>query len=209
MTKHGFDVEIFDRELSLDARLRDWTIVLHWAMPNMVKLLPEAVLENLSQAICNPHLEFDKDVESLPCYNGITGDLLFKSPLPGSRRVSRQRLRAVLSKGLKINWNKALTGLSYPSDKAVQLSFDDGSVSEADFVFGADGASSKVRGLLLGPDATQVQGSGFMFATCIVNYKDAEKVEAVVKAHPVAAITLGSNAGAGCGGMSLVLLCYS
>lgn len=209
MTKHGLNVEVFERESSLDTRLRDWTIVLHWAMPNMVKLLPEAVVEKLSQAICNPHLEFDKEVESLPCYNGVTGDLLFKSPLPGSRRVSRQRLRRVLSEGLDIKWSKSLKSLSYPSDAFVQLSFDDGSVVDADYVFGADGASSKVRELLLGPGPSQVQGSGFMFATCIVNYNDATKVDAVVKAHPVAAITLGSNAGAGCGGIPSAFIVVS
>ncbi|KAJ9156099.1 Transient receptor potential cation channel subfamily M member 4 [Pleurostoma richardsiae] len=201
LQKNGFEVAIFDRESSIDARLRDWTIVLHWAMPTMAKLLPEATLADLSKAICNPYLEFDKEVEALPCYNGVTGDLLFTSPLPGSRRVSRQNLRKVLAKGLRIHWGKALTQLSYPTDDSAQLTFQDESVYDVDYVLGADGASSKVREILVGPEVGQVQGSGFMFATCIVNYHDASKVEAVVKAHPVAAITLGSNAGAGCGVM--------
>ena len=168
-------------------------------MPTMVKLLPQTIVESLSQAICNPYLEFDKDTESLPCYNGITGDLIFKSPLPGSRRVSRQKLRKVLAKELDIKWDKSLAKLSYPTSDSVQLSFEDGSVYEVDYVLGADGASSRVRESLLGAEISKVKGSGFMFATCIVNYNDAAKVEAVVKAHPVAAITLGSNAGAGCG----------
>lgn len=150
-------------------------------------------------------------MECLPCYNGNTGELLFKSPLPGSRRISRQRLRKVLSQGIDIKWSKEVVQIEFPSadtsniteyESPVQLIFDDGDTDLADFALAADGASSKIRELLLGPEAARVQLAGYMFATGVTNYHDADKVAAVVKAHPVAAITLGMESVAGCGGMS-------
>lgn len=62
-------------------------------MTILAKLLPADSLSRLPEAICNPYLDFTPEVESLPAYNGLTGDLLFRSPTPGARRVSRQRLR--------------------------------------------------------------------------------------------------------------------
>jgi hypothetical protein len=203
--QNGFEVAVFDREPSINAHSRDWTILLHWAMPTMAKLLQEDVLKNLPRAICNPYLNFNTDVEYLPCYNGITGEILFKSPLPGSRRISRQKLRGVLAEGLDIRWGRTLNQISFPSggdsESPVQLTFDGGQMDVADYVLGTDGASSKVRELLLGAEAARVQLSGFLFATGIMEYRDADKVEAVVKAHPVAAITMGMEAVAGCGGI--------
>lgn len=187
----------------MDARPRDWTILLSWAIGTMSKLLPEDILKDLPNAICNPHLDFgDEEVECLPCFNGLTGDLLFKSPLPGSRRVSRQRLRRVLAQGLRIRWGKTLSGLSSPASAAnpVRLTFEDGETYDAHYVLGTDGASSRLRELLLGREAARAQLSGFLFATGIVDYRDADKVEVVVKAHPVAAIMMGMEAVSGCGG---------
>ncbi|CRG91781.1 Transient receptor potential cation channel subfamily M member 4 [Talaromyces islandicus] len=211
LKKNGFEVTIFDSESSLDARGRDWTILLHWAMPLFEKLLPEEVINDLPKAICNPYLNFTPEVECLPCYNGITGELLFKSPLPGSRRVSRKRLREVLSQGLDIRWGMKLDEIKFPPDdkeldgdpgnSKVQLVFIDGHTEYVDYVLGTDGASSRVRQLLLGEELAQTQLSGFIFATGITEYHDTTKVQAVVNAHPVAAITLGMDTVAGCGVM--------
>lgn len=203
---------VFDAEADIDSRPRDWTILLHWALPALTELLDDELKSGLREAICNPYLDFNADVECLPCYNGNTGELLFKSPLPGSRRISRQRLRKVLSKNIDIKWSKRLVGMDFPSDDndertghehPVRLIFDDGETDVADFVLGADGASSTIRELLLGSEAARVQLAGFMFATGVTNYHDAEKVATVVKAHPVAAITLGMESVAGSGGMSI------
>ena len=197
---------IFERALHMADRPRDWTILIHWAMPLFKKLLPEHLVERLPEGLCNPNLEFDEEAESLPAYNGETGDLLFKSRVPGARRVSRQRLRALLATDLDeagiIQWGKQLAEFSQDGDSGpVRLRFDDGTTHEADYVLGADGSSSKVRDLLFnGDEAARVQLSDFLIATTIVKYGDAAKVEAVVKTHPVAAITMATDSVGGFGG---------
>jgi hypothetical protein len=197
---------VFEKALHIADRLRDWTILIHWAMPLFQKLLPEHLVERLPEALCNPALTLDEEAESLPVYNGETGELLFKNKLPGARRVSRQRLRALLAKDLDeagiIRWGKRLAEFSHDGESGpVRLRFEDGSAFEADYVLGTDGSSSKVRELLFnGDEAARVQLSGFMFATAIVQYGDAAKVQAVLKAHPVAAITMATDSVGGCGG---------
>ncbi|KAK0652692.1 putative monooxygenase [Cercophora newfieldiana] len=204
LKKAGFNVTVYDAETSLNARPRDWTIVLHWALPTFKKLLPPHILDNLPQAICNPNLDFTPEVECLPAINGKTGGPLFTSPMPGSRRVSRQRLRKVLAEGIDVQWGKKLVGLQPDAnpDGPVVLSFEDGTSAAADYVLGTDGPGSKVRDLLFGgTEAGKVKPSGFLIATLIMKHGDKEKVEAVVKAHPVATVLMGSNSVGGIGVM--------
>ncbi|KAK4450213.1 hypothetical protein QBC34DRAFT_77606 [Podospora aff. communis PSN243] len=205
LKKAGFSVTLYDAESSLDARPRDWTIVLHWALPTFKKLLPPHIVDNLPLAICNPHLDFTPEVECLPAINGKTGGPLFTSPMPGSRRVARQRLRKVLAEGVDVQWGKKLVSLDVSEsekDGPVVLGFEDGSKAEAKYVLGTDGPGSKVRDLLFGRrEEGKVKGSGYMFGTVIVKHGDKKKVEAVVKAHPVATVLMGTESVGGIGVM--------
>lgn len=165
-------------------------------MPILERLLPADILARLPEALTTPHLEFTEDVETFPCYNGRTGDLIFNNKTPFGRRVSRQRMRRLLLNGLEANvqWGKKLASISQASDASpVCLKFADGSTCEADFVLGADGASSAVRRELLGAERGAAGKSGCMFATATVNYNDESKVRAIVDKHPLTAMMMGSG----------------
>lgn len=87
-------------------------------------------------------------------------------------------------------------------DGPVVLAFEDGTSIETDYVLGTDGAGSKVRDLLFGEsEAGKVKPSGFLFASVFVRHGDAERVEAVVKSHPVATVLMGTESVGGIGGM--------
>ncbi|KAF6825163.1 FAD-binding domain containing protein [Colletotrichum plurivorum] len=202
LQKHGFEVVVFERDPSIDARPRDWTILIHWGMATLANLVPGSVLEKLPQAFCNPHLAFDEWDESIPGYNGKTGELLFRNPTPGARRVSRLRCRRVLTEGLDIRWGSKLSAL-VPGEESVRLAFGDGSSFDAEYVLGTDGVSSKVRELLVGAEAAKPVPSGFLIANCNVRYNDEEKVKKILKTHSVCALMLGSGVMAGCGVMSV------
>ncbi|KND93465.1 hypothetical protein TOPH_01954 [Tolypocladium ophioglossoides CBS 100239] len=198
LEKNGFKAIVFDKEPGLEARDRDWTILVHWALPKLSELLPEDILADFPQAFCNPHLEFNEEVESLPCYNALTGELLFRSATPGARRVSRQALRRVLARNVDIRWRKAVSRLS-KTEGGVLLEFEDGETFEACRVLGADGASSKARELLAGAERARLERSGFLFSTGITRYGDGDKTNAIVKLHPVAALMMGTSSVGGVG----------
>ncbi|KAG5974975.1 hypothetical protein E4U55_007914 [Claviceps digitariae] len=201
LQKNGFKTVIFERAASLDDKLRDWTMLVHWAMPIFEKLVPQDILADLNEAICNPYLNFDDQVESLPCYHGVTGDLLFRSPTPGARRVSRQALRRLLARSLDIRWNKNATAV-LSTDYCVRVCFEDGDVFDAEYLLGADGCSSKIRQLLLGFETARPCPSGYLFATGITKYADARKTDAIIEAHPVASIMMGTESVGAVGVMS-------
>lgn len=191
---------VLEQDASIEARPRDWSILIHWAMPIFEKLVPPDILADLCKAFCNPDLEFDDKVESLPCYNGVTGHLLFQSKTPGARRMSRQKLRRLLSRRVDIKWNKTAVNLA-PTREGVRVCFEDGDMFEANYLLGADGSSSKIRELLLGADAACPQPSGFLFASGITEFADARKTRSIVKAHPVAALMMGTGSVGAVGGM--------
>lgn len=174
-------------------------MLVHWAMPIFQRLLPKNVLSDLDSAICNPHLQFDAETEMLPIYNGVTGNLLFSSPTPGARRVSRRRMRALLSRGIDIRWNMSLQKIT-ETVNGITAEFKNGEAIDAEFLLGADGASSKVREILVGTEKAQARGSGFLFATGINQYRDVEKTNAIVDKHPVAALMMGTSSVGGIGG---------
>ncbi|KAK5659927.1 hypothetical protein OQA88_13391 [Cercophora sp. LCS_1] len=180
LKKAGFNVVLFDRDASLDARTRDWPLSAHWALPTLKALLSDSALANFSQA---------------------SGEVMFRSAMPGLRRVTRQRLRRVMAAGFTaagaIHWNKQLEKIDF-SDRSVRLVFADGTTAEAGYVLGTDGASSKVRALLFGDDeVAQAKPSGLMCATGYVTHHNAAKVEPVIKLHPLAAVTVGTTSSSG------------
>ncbi|TQW06707.1 cytochrome b2 [Cordyceps javanica] len=200
-TKLVDGVVVVEREDGIDARPREWTMLVHWAMPILKRLVPEVILEDLSEALCNPHLQFSAQVETLPCYNGVTGDLLFSSPTPGARRVSRRRLRALLARGIEIRWSMSLKTITR-TEGGVKAEFEDGTTVDADYLLGTDGTSSKVREILLGAGKSKPLGSGFLFATGINQYEDLDKTDAIVSKHPVAALMMGTSSVGGIGVLS-------
>ncbi|KAJ0280619.1 hypothetical protein COL940_006116 [Colletotrichum noveboracense] len=199
LKKNGFEVTVFERDASIDARPRDWTILIHWGMSTLTEMLPDHIIKNFPKAYCNPHLQFDDWDESVLGYNALTGEVLFRNSTPGARRVSRRRFREVLAEGLDIQWGKGLKALDIIDDDSVRLSFNDNSNFDASYVLGTDGASSKVRELLVDAEVAKPVPSGFMIANCNVKYGDEQKVNTIVKAHSVFASMLGSGVMAGCG----------
>ncbi|OHE99680.1 hypothetical protein CORC01_05038 [Colletotrichum orchidophilum] len=199
--QNGFNVVVFERDESIAARPRDWSILIGWGMATLKELLPEQVVKNFPQGICNPHLEFNDWDESVVGYTGATGEVMFQNSTPGARRFSRRRLRNVLAEGLDVRWGKHLDRI-VPSSASAELVFRDGDNYEADYVLGTDGVSSKVRELLMGVDKARPVPSGYSIANCVCKYGNADKVNAVVKAHPVCALMLGTANLAVCGVMS-------
>jgi len=160
-------------------------MLIHWALPAFESLLPDDILNDIRSAYTDPFYPYDKEKETLPFYNGETGDILFHIPAIGMRRVSRTRLRRLCARGLGIHWSKMFKDLRMGESGPVTICFDDESTAEADFVIGADGANSKVRQWLVGEVAGMASASGHGIFNGIASYNDAEKARFIRAAHPI------------------------
>jgi hypothetical protein len=178
--------------------------MIHWAMPSLTRLLSESLIEKSNVADCDSSFKYDLGANPTPCYNGATGEILFKAPSPGARRISRLRLRKVFAEDLDVKWGKQLVSITHKegADGPTTLEFADGETLDADYVIGTDGASSKVREILLGPEVAASKLSGVTIAIGCPTYGDAEKAKFARSAHPIGAMVFHSAGVGGTGSMS-------
>ena len=181
---------VYEKENFLGERVHEWTMLIHWALPIIQKLLPEEVLDDLRSAYSNPFYPYDKEKETLSYFNGVTGEVAFNHEA-AVRRVSRSRFRAVLAKGLDIRWGTAIADLKIPDgdeSAPVTICFANGTEATANVVFGADGGNSTVRRWLLGENGSEPERSLAAIGSGIVTYESAEVAKSIMRTHPICAI---------------------
>jgi hypothetical protein len=156
-------------------------MAIHWSAPHLQTLLPLTLYTRLAEAYCDP---FSGTVEKTSIYNSASGEVLKELVMAGMIRVDRNRMRALCSEGLDIQYNKALTGLKY-GEQGVTASFEDGTSALGDLLVGADGPQSAVRTALLGKETAAAKSSNLVSFMSTVNYKDAEKARHVRSANHI------------------------
>ncbi|KAK0723491.1 hypothetical protein B0T26DRAFT_750755 [Lasiosphaeria miniovina] len=160
---NGFEVVVYEKEKYLNERVREWTMLIHWALPTLLKLLPDHIIGNLRSAYVDQWYPYDQEKEFLPYYNGMSGELAFKG--------------------------KQLADLQVPNSAGpVAIRFGDGDSTTADVVFGADGSNSRTRRWLLGDEASKTLDSEHIIASGILKYETAEQAVAVKMGYPLCTI---------------------
>ncbi|AEO57277.1 hypothetical protein MYCTH_2314986 [Thermothelomyces thermophilus ATCC 42464] len=142
---------IFERDADLTTRGIGWGLTLHWSLPALRSLLPEDIVRRLPEAYVDRAAVAEGRPSTFPFFNLSTGELKAKTPTADESqriRVTRDRLRRLLSTGLDIQWNKAANGVRTTEDGTVTVTFDDGTSCEGSLVVACDGGSSRIRGLL-------------------------------------------------------------
>ena len=148
----GFDAVVFEKYEAPNSRSRDWNFSLHWAVPTLRSLIPPELFARIESTQVDSS-EPVPDAEILKMVNGETGELLRAIPIPKSYRMRRSKLRALLSDGVDIRYNKNLNKISYSEDGAyITAHFEDGTTFTGVFLVGADGSRSKIRELILGSE---------------------------------------------------------
>ena len=150
-------------------------MTLHWGQAYINKCIPPDLQARFNEVHCDPFYG-DQDL-TLPHYNGKTGEKLFAMPGERPVRISRRKLRNLLSEGLDIHvWEKTLayvrflltlyiqqygkkcTSVSLAPDAAgVTATFADGSSASGSFLAGCDSANSVVREFLVGKEKAKVE----------------------------------------------------
>jgi 2-polyprenyl-6-methoxyphenol hydroxylase-like FAD-dependent oxidoreductase len=198
--QNGVSARVFERDASMDQRPRDWTLMLHWGLESLEAILPSDVLEKLPGAYCDPN--YPEDYPSpLPVFHRGTGEILFHIPSTRMRLVSRQRLRAMLSHGLDIEYDKELVSIIEDTDKPVVLEFKDHTRVSANMVIGADGPKSAVRSHLLGEEKSRPVRTPWAFSWVSCTFHNTSQAQFVRAPHPVWHMSHGPGGVSGAAGM--------
>ncbi|KAL8722376.1 MAG: hypothetical protein Q9181_007501, partial [Wetmoreana brouardii] len=156
----GISYTVFERDNEHDFfhGPRDWGMLLHWGADYLAKILPPHLQTRMKEPRCDPHLNTLTGIPPVPYVDASTGDVLAEVPMQGINRVSRMKLRRFLTQGenLDIRFDKYLERVSVNGNR-VSVTFRDGVTETGNIAIGCDGARSKVRELLVGHEAAQLE----------------------------------------------------
>lgn len=148
--------------------------------------MPPALYARISEAYTDPCYPDLKAFETVSLMDGETGDIVREITAPGMIRIDRNRLRKLCSTDLPIQYDKALSSLSYSADGTeVTAHFQDGTATTGNIVLGADGSRSVVRRELLGEEKSRLSPSAYVNVLIKVNFNDAQKALHARQLNPI------------------------
>jgi 2-polyprenyl-6-methoxyphenol hydroxylase-like FAD-dependent oxidoreductase len=180
----------------------------HWGLPLLEELLPAQLRERLRSAQSDP---FSDPQDAFYVYNGVTGDLVRKLPLPRTVRYSRRKLRDLCAEGVDIlvnmysnsslscstvkQYDHKLEDISFSDyeDGPVTAKFANGQEFIGSVIVGTDGPRSKVRELVLGAEKGCATQMNVILCNETVDYHDAEKARFVRQNHPICCTAMHPN----------------
>ncbi|KAI2732354.1 hypothetical protein CBS147332_1493 [Penicillium roqueforti] len=147
LQRHDVAFKIFDRDSAIDARSGGWGLTLHWSLPALRELLPEHLVERFPETFVNKEASARGDVGRFQFFDLKSGDALYNIPAAERIRVSRVRLRQLLSTGVDVQWNKNLRNIESTADE-ITAHFEDGTSHTGRLLVACDGSRSRVREIL-------------------------------------------------------------
>ncbi|KAJ5356381.1 hypothetical protein N7517_010990 [Penicillium concentricum] len=155
LRRNNVEFRIFERDSAIDARSGGWGLTLHWSLPALRELLPEEIVERFPETFVNKEASAKGDVGRFQFFNLKSGDALYNIPAAERIRVSRVRLRQLLTTGINVEWNKALENIESTADE-ITAHFEDGTNYTGRLLVACDGSRSRIREILY-PDAQMNQ----------------------------------------------------
>jgi len=77
-------------------------MLLHWGKEFLMRTLPADLQARFHESLVDPAYDGTRD-EPIPHVNGDTGEVIDRVAVPGVVRVSRKKLRALLTSGRDLN----------------------------------------------------------------------------------------------------------
>ncbi|KAI9704556.1 MAG: hypothetical protein M1820_005469 [Bogoriella megaspora] len=150
LKKEGIPFKIYERDKGLEARSAGWGITIHWAMSSLERCLPPNLFKDLDSIQVDPQQGL-KDTGRFLFLDLETAEPRYVIPPSFRRRVSRLKLRKLLTTKIDVNWAKSIAGFK-STDNGVLISFTDGTEAEGSMLVAADGSGSNIRQLLIEHD---------------------------------------------------------
>ncbi|KAI9684932.1 MAG: hypothetical protein M1822_005581 [Bathelium mastoideum] len=127
---------------------REWSMALHWGS-QYTKHWPVEIQQDLKSAQNDPDAVMtDEQEKAFPLINGATGEVFMRAPAASTRRVSRTKLRLLLSRGVDVRYGKKFVRLD-DDGTTITAYFEDGSSAKGACLVGCDSAKSVVRKAVL------------------------------------------------------------
>ena len=112
-------------------------MAFHWGGA-FVKHWPQDIIDEVPMAQNDPNVEMtDQQEHEVPFYNGKTGEILTRFRTTSTRRISRTKLRLLLSRGIDVRYGKRFVKLERHED-GVTAYFEDGSTAKGSMLVGCD-----------------------------------------------------------------------
>ncbi|KIW24233.1 uncharacterized protein PV07_09961 [Cladophialophora immunda] len=180
---NGIKATVYEREeeSTYHTRPREWGMTLHFGQEYLAKCIPPELMARLGEAYCDTY--YTGKHTSWPMFNGQTGEKFFDMQGFNPLRVSRRKLRALLSDGIDVRYGRKIVSVSQSNGSAT-ATFADGSTATGDLIVGCEGVHSCVREALVGKDqAANTPIDIQMFNTCWTLPADVALLQR--KAHPI------------------------
>lgn len=126
--------------------------------------MPEHLADQVENAQVDDHRASED--ETMPIFNGKTGELLKAVPIPYNIRLARKKFLKLISQGIDIKWSKKLKRVS-SDGKTATAKFEDDDEASGDILVGAEGAHSIVRECLCGPQKAALEMSPLVASVCM------------------------------------------
>ncbi|CAG8280068.1 unnamed protein product [Penicillium nalgiovense] len=155
LQRHNVEFRIFDRDSAIDARSGGWGLTLHWSLPALRELLPEHLVTRFPETFVNKEASARGDTGRFQFFDLNSGDALYNIPAAERIRVSRARLRHLLTTDVDVQWNKNLRNIESTAEE-ITAHFQDGTSYTGRLLVACDGARSRTREILY-PDVQMNQ----------------------------------------------------
>lgn len=142
LTKNGFDVTVFERDISSTSRPQGHRIFIRsMGIQALVELLTPEKMDHLFKAkITDVGSSFICANEKMESFFSVQGQ-------EAGAQFLRSELRCFLQQGTHIEWNKRFIKFEDHGNQVI-AHFEDGTSFSGDLLVGCDGAASSVRKLL-------------------------------------------------------------
>ncbi|KAJ5340578.1 hypothetical protein N7541_009702 [Penicillium brevicompactum] len=144
---HGIAFKIFDRDSAVDARSGGWGLTLHWSLPALRELLPQHLVDRFPETFVNKDASSRGDTGRFQFFDLKSGAALYDIPAAERIRVSRVRLRDLLTTGIDVQWSKSLRDIE-SSAETTTAHFEDGTSCTGRLLVACDGSRSRTRSIL-------------------------------------------------------------
>jgi 2-polyprenyl-6-methoxyphenol hydroxylase-like FAD-dependent oxidoreductase len=146
LQRHGVQVTVFDRDADEQARNQGGSLDLH-ADDGQLALREAGLLGEFFRMA-----RFEgQEMRQLGTNGTVEARMLPDEGESSAPEIDRGQLRHMLLESLEpgtVQWHRGVATVDGPDDGPRTLHFMDGTTAEADLVIGADGAHSRVRGVL-------------------------------------------------------------